>query len=165
MINYLVESEKYRPGKITTLLVGEAPPPSGEKYFYVPRIPDLSKDIIRDSSLPSTIFYHYFKKRPETILEYLEMLSQLRKMGIFLVDIIDLPIRIRDDKGPRGINANNLELLIRQIPKLRDKIKSRNIIIDDESIIFLLPRNHYKKELKVEFPRSIYSFWSDFRLK
>jgi len=66
-INYFQESERYRPKTVRTLLIAEAPPPSRTKYFYVPRPMQDKVPVEKDTSLPATIFYHYFKKRPKTV--------------------------------------------------------------------------------------------------
>ena len=160
-INYFQESEKYRPQTLRTLLVAEAPPPTGANYFYVPRAMPDNVPAEKDTSLPATIFHHYFKKRPKTVEEYNDFLNKLRGIGVFLLDIADEPIRIRE-KG--GINQDNLQYLISRIKTLRNKIRDRNIFIDDENIIFLLPRPHYRKRLDEEFPNSRKIRWIDFRL-
>jgi hypothetical protein len=160
-INYFQESERYRPKTVRTLLVGEAPPPGKTKYFYVPKAMSNKVPVEKDRSLPATIFHHYFKKRPVTIEEYVDLLNKLCDSGIFLMDITDESIRIRET---RGINRKNLRYLISEIKTLRARIKDRGISIDDEDIIFLLPRRHYKRQLDEEFPRSKKIRWIDFRL-
>ena len=160
-INYFQESEKYRPKTVRTLLIAEAPPPTGTKYFYVPRAMPTKVPVEKDTSLPATIFQHYFKKRPETVDAYIDFLNRMRGAGIFLMDIADEPIRIRE-RG--GINQDNLQYLISKIKTLRTRIKNRGIFIDDENILFLLPRKHYKKQLDEEFPNSKKIRWIDFRL-
>jgi hypothetical protein len=160
-INYFQESEKYRPRRVRTLLIAEAPPPSRTKYFFLPRAMSNKVPLEKDTSLPATIFHHYFKKRPRNVDEYIDFLKRLGGAGIFLMDIVDKPIRIRE-RG--GINQNNLQYLISKIKTLRTRIKDRGISIDDENIIFLLPRQHYKKQLDEEFPRSKKIRWIDFRL-
>lgn len=130
-INYLRESEKYRPKTINVLLVGEAPPPSGTRYFYVPRPMDLSKLIEQDTSLPATIFNHYFRKRPETVKKYIEFLRALQIKGIFLMDIVDEPIKVRD-------NPEGMQKVIMGINKLKDKMNGRGIEVKEDNMIFLL---------------------------
>jgi hypothetical protein len=156
-INYTKEAGKYRPKKIKTLLIGEAPPPSGKTYFYIPKVP------VRKDSLPATIFQHYFGKNPKTEKEYTEMLKRLQKKGIFLIDIYDEPIRILDKSKPRWRDMENLDKVIKEIPKLRGKMKKRKINIKDENITFLLARNDYKKEIKQMFPASKLISWKKFR--
>jgi len=160
-INYFKQSEKYRPNKITVLLVGEAPPPSQKTYFYLPAEMNSNRNIKNYSSLPATIFYHYFQEIPSTEQEYENLLIKLENKGIFLIDILDRPLQIRD--WHTGLNKKNYKILLAEIPKLRGKIKSRNIEIDNKNIIFLLARNNYKKELKKEFPGSEFIRWIDFR--
>jgi hypothetical protein len=160
-INYFEESEKYKPPLVKTLLIAEAPPPSGNSYFYVPRPMSVNRSIENDTSLPATIFFHYFQMRPETEEGYIYLLNQLKEMGIFLMDIVDEPLRIREGYS---INERNLKILLYEIPNLRIKIKNRGIRISDDDIIFLLPRLHYKKALMNEFPNSKFMRWKDFRL-
>lgn len=163
MINYLKISENYRPIKIKTLLVGEAPPPSGKKYFYLPdAIQKRSRE--NNSSLPATIFYHYFDNVPKDTNEYERLLRELQRNGVFLIDIVDEPLKIRDRNSKNGINEKNLNYLISKIPKLRNKITERNIGIDDSQIIFLLARTKYKKYIEKEFPYSKIIRWKDFRM-
>lgn len=163
MINYLTISEKYRPIKIKTLLIGEAPPPSGKKYFYLPdTIQKRSRE--NNTSLPATIFYHYFDKVPKDTKEYEKYLRELQNMGIFLIDIVDEPLKIRDRNSKNGINEKNLNYLNSQIPKLRNKITERNISIDESQIVFLLARTKYKKYIEKEFPNSEIIRWKDFRM-
>ena len=157
MIDYKKESKKYRPQLIKTLLIGEAPPPNQKTYFYVPKKLSLGRTIEDDTSLPSTIFNHYFHRRPENIEEYEEFLIQLKEDGIFLIDIIDEPIPIRGNK-------ENENYLITQIPKLKDRMNSMNINVDEEKWIFLLARNSYKKYLNNEYPKAKKIRWKDFRL-
>ena len=164
LINYFEASEKFRPKEVKTLLIGEAPPPSGKTYFYVPRPMSSKRPIKDDRSLPATIFYHHFRKRPETVERYIELLNKLKDRGIFLMDIVDDPIKISDRNLTGGINQENLEYLVRQIPLLRNKIRSRGIDIEDENIIFLLARKHYKKYLDEAFPKSQKIRWIDFQL-
>ncbi len=163
-INYFKESEKYRPKEVKTLLVGEAPPSSGKTYFYVPKAMSNKRPIKNDRSLPATIFCHYFRERPERVERYIELLNKLKDRGIFLMDIVDEPIKISDRKLKGGIIQENIEYLINQIPLLRNKISSRGIDIEDENIIFLLARKHYKRHLDEEFPNSHKIRWIDFRL-
>ncbi len=155
-IDYISEAEKFRPKVIRTLLIAEAPPPSGRKYFYVPRDVSTKRPIANDRNLSATIFNHYFRKRPSTKEGYEKLLRKLQERGIFLIDILDKPLRIRGNK-------KNKRILIKQIPKLRKKIKSRKIKIEDKKIIFLLPRKSYKSYIKRHFPNSKIISWANFR--
>lgn len=164
MIDYFVESEKYKPKVVKTLLIGEAPPPDREHYFYLPAKLRKYKDISKDNSLPATIFNHYFHKIPTDTEEYKKRLEDLCKKGIFLIDICDEPLKIRDRNCPGQVNHKNLKILIENIPTLRDKIKKRIPDIDDKNIIFLLARKHYINVLKKYFPNSIFYHWIEFRI-
>ncbi len=160
-INYLKESEKYKPQKVKLLLVGEAPPPNRRRYFYVPRAMKVRRLVRKDTSLSATIFNHYFLERPDTEEKYISFLKKLKKKGVFLIDIVDKPLFVRI-KG--GVNQLAILKIKNAINHLRKKIKQRKIKISDEFIIFLIPRTHYKKEIKHEFPNSMIVRWIDFRL-
>ncbi len=54
--------------------------------------------IEQDRSLPATIFHHYFLQRPQSQEDYTALLAKLKDAGIFLVDILDEPIKIRGNK-------------------------------------------------------------------
>jgi hypothetical protein len=164
MLDYKILATKYKPEKVTTLLIAETPPPNGERYFYLPRMLRNGGKIENDQSLPATIFHHYFGKRPSTEAEYEGLLFRLKEKDIFLIDLIDEPRRIRDRNGIRQRNQENLAYLINQIPLLRKKIENLEIKIDDENIIFLLARNDYKRQLKEEFPCSQFYKWKEFRM-
>ena len=156
-IDYYAQSEKYRPELIETLLVGEAPPPNGKTYFYLPTTLHQNVPIDQNRSLPATIFYHYFKQLPVDEEEYHEFLLKLKQLRVFLVDILDEPIRVRD--SPEGVQR-----IIEAIPKLRAKLKRRNIDIADERIIFLLARKNYQKWIREAYPESTRIRWMDFRM-
>jgi hypothetical protein len=117
--------------------------------------------IEKDTSLPATIFHHFFGCRPGTVKEYAELLDGLKAKGIFLMDILDEPLRIR---GNNGIVRESLEYLVSCIPSLRERIAARGITVDDEDIVFLLARLHYQKHLKQEFPQARFSRWKDYRM-
>lgn len=157
MINYKEESKKYRPIRISMLLVGEAPPPSGKKYFYVPSSLRNHLSIKKDSSLPTTIFHHFFHKRPDDESEYIDMLKKLQAKGIFLVDLVDDPIKVRN-------NPDGLKKIKDGIKDFRKKLEQRGIIIEDKDITFLLARNTYTAQIRAEFPNSKRITWMNFRM-
>lgn len=156
-IDYLKESEKYRPEIIKTLLIGEAPPHSGQTYFYLPTSLSNANTIRNDRTLPATIFCHYFGQRPQGQYEYTEFLNRLKEVGIFLVDIYDQPIKVRG--SPEGERQ-----IIEAIPKLRNKLLNRGIKIHERSTIFLLARNSYTKHIKKYFPNAERIPWIKFRM-
>jgi hypothetical protein len=173
-IDYESLSINFKPVKICILLIGEAPPPNGIKYFYnVPDNYSPLKSIEDDTSLPASIFNHYFGKRPKNSEEYRIFLDCLTKNGIYLIDMINQPIKIRDRKLKGGLNIENLDKIFSDdnLSKLMSKI---NQIIEAETqIIFLFPRR-YKKELKEKLKayldnhlainRITFRYWKEFRL-
>ncbi len=156
-INYFQESERYRPELIKTLLVGEAPPPSGEAYFYIPKAISNTSPIEMDRSLPSTIFNHYFQERPSTIDRYISFLLRLKENGMFLIDLCSEPIKVRGCQ-------EGLMRIVEEIPKLRSKMADRDIHVQDRDIIFLLARSNYRKHIQQIYPDSQLFPWKDFRM-
>ncbi len=91
------------------------------------------------------------------------MLKSLQDEKIFLIDIYDEPIRILDKTKPKWRDMENLDKVIREIPKLRGKMEKKKINVQDKNITFLLARNDYKKEIKQMFPESTLISWKKFR--
>jgi hypothetical protein len=156
-IDYFAQSEKYRPDVIETLLVGEAPPPNGLAYFYLPALIRKAPSIRDNRSLPATIFHHYFQRLPENAAEYADLLLRLKAQRVFLIDIFDSPIKVRD-------STEGVRQIVEAIPMLRWKMKDRKIEIADDKIIFLLARSSYMKHIRREFPKSSCVQWIDFRM-
>jgi hypothetical protein len=142
---------------IETLLVGEAPPPNGNSYFYVPTVLRKARSIRDHRSLPATIFHHYFQKVPEDKQENASFLLRLKELGIFLIDILDTPVIVRN--SPEGMRQ-----IIEALPMLRGKLKRRHLEVVDEKIIFLLARKSYQAYIRREFPTSRLVPWIDFRM-
>lgn len=158
-IDYHGLSECYNPKENTSkLLIGECPPHNGETYFYLPSVP------VSEISMPSTIFQHYFDKRPETKTEYESFLKKLYDKGIFLMDICDEPLHIANHDFPGWVDPEQLAILKTHIPLLRQKINSRSINIPDEQIIFLPARNGYNPQIHQNFPNSQIISWANFRM-
>jgi hypothetical protein len=169
MIDYFKESGKFKPNKINVLLVGEAPPPSGKKYFY--KVPDnykVSKTVENDTSLPGTIFNHFFNRRPKNPKEYKRFLEELKSQGVFLIDMYNEPIRIRDRNEPGGINNKNLEKIFSDENMTDLKNRIDELSTNKTIMIFLLARNYrkkYKDKIKITFPDAKLIRWKKFRMK
>lgn len=157
MLDYVGLADKYRPVQITTLLIGEAPPPNGKNYFYLPEPLKQYRSVKYNQSLPATIFNHYFKECPVSFVRYIELLEKLKAAGIFLIDLYDLPLQVRG-------NRDNQEIVIKEIEFLNTKLESRRIFIEQEKMVFLLARNGYDYHLKKNFPRAKRYRWIDFRM-
>jgi len=162
-MDYNKLANNYKPNIIKILLIGEAPPPNGKSYFYYPdNYRKSAHSIEMDRSLPATIFNHFFNARPESVSEYEQYLCLLKEKGIFLIDIIDEPLQIRDGNN---INTENLEKLLSE--ENLDELNSRIFSLSqpDTEIIFLLARNSYTKRLRDKFGKNVkYIKWKDFRM-
>lgn len=149
-MDYNTIARKYKPVMIKILLIGEAPPPNQTNYFYkVPdKYPTRKSTIENDSSLPATIFNHYFGRRPLNEKEYEKFLCLLKEKGVFLIDIIHKPLEIR--RKDKSLNSENIDILVSP-QNLNDLIAriEKLPITDETKIIFLLARNNYKKGSKI----------------
>ncbi len=164
IMDYHRVAKSFRPATIEYLLIGEAPPPSGV-YFFKPIRLSLRANVENDRVLPSTIFNHYFNKRPESVDEYLSFLTSLKLRGIFLVDIIDEPVKVSDRSYPGWVNPENLEKVREGIGTLKNRLSQRGIMIPENRMIFLLARKHYEKDIREAFPSAYRIGWKDFRMK
>ena len=173
-INYTELANNYRPeNEIKWLLIGEAPPPNGDTYFYLPKVP------IRKDSMPKTIFMHYFDDIPDTEEKYQQLLEILKSMGVFLVDIVNENIKVRDiyaetficeyfDKKPlmKGVRKKEFEEVLRNIPLLEKNLKNRGIAVPSSNWIFLLPGSRHRiSYIKSFYPDSRAFRWHKFRRK
>lgn len=164
-MKYSLYSECYKPTEIKVLLIGEAPPPNGKSYFYaVPeKYPTRITSIENDTSLPATIFNHYFGRRPNDTNEYKQFLKCLQERGIFLIDIINENLVIKK----RGLPFNQVNINKLVSTKNLNELKFRitKLITSDTKIIFLLPTGRpYIKRLREEFPNVSFVNWKCFRL-
>ena len=125
----------------------------------------LTANVEKDTSLPSTIFNHYFNQRPANDCEYSSFLFSLQERGIFLVDIVDEPIKVADRSFNGWVNPKNLERVRDEIGTLKLRLKERGIVVPENRMIFLLARRHYEKDIRAEFPQAHRIKWKDFRMK
>ena len=123
----------------------------------MPKPLNLNLDIEKDSSLPATIFNHYFGKRPETEKEYKNYLAKLEKRGIFLIDIYKKPDKFRD-------HPEEYHLIIEGIPKLKEEIN----LLNPEEVIFLPARSmkgYNKGYIEHHYPGAKFCRWKEFRMQ
>lgn len=157
-MNYATIAKPYKPKCIKILLIGEAPPHNGTSYFY--KIP--AKYPLMDTSMPFTIFNHYFNKCPNDKIQYKDFLECLKSREVFLIDIINKPLEIRKN---RKFNFPNIAKLTcsNTFKNLKQRIKRLSNC--DTKIIFLLPTGRpYIKKLQKVFPNASFVNWKCFRL-
>jgi hypothetical protein len=160
-LDYKSLANKYKPDNIKVLLIGEAPPPNGETYFYLPVQLNLNQTIENDRSMPATIFNHYCGRRPENKIEYEEFLNRLKLYGIFLIDIYEEHIRIR---GRHGLIQENFEIVKANIASLPKRIKNISGVSGHTKLIFLMPRPNYNTTIIQYFINPIIKEWIEFRM-
>jgi hypothetical protein len=160
---YEIMAKKYFPNEVNVLLIGEAPPQNGSYFYKVPEKYPLRKStIVDDTSLPATVFNHYFGRRPQDAKEYAKFLERLKEAGVFLIDIINEPIEIR--KKDNTLNQENIDRLI-SVANLNDlETRINSLIKENTKVIFLLARTKYLKILRIKFPKYSYITWKCFRL-
>ncbi|MCZ2393024.1 MAG: hypothetical protein LC105_04095 [Chitinophagales bacterium] len=157
-------AKPYKPKDIRVLLIGEAPPSNGNRYFY--KIPETYKpvgNVADDSSLTATIFNHYFVRRPNDPAEYEQFLKCLKERGVFLIDIINENLEIK--KRGQPFNKENIKKLVspENLSDLKRRIKK--LTRSDTKIIFLLPTGRpYVKKLREVFLDVSFVNWKCFRL-
>lgn len=163
-MEYKEIAKQYKPTIIKNLLIGEAPPPNGKNYFYkVPeKYPTRNTSIENDTSLPATIFNHYFGRRPKGLNEYRQFLECLKEAGIFLIDIINEPLEIR--RKDKSLNQENIDKLISDDNLNELECRINSLTNNDTKVIFLLARTKYLKSLRIKFPNYSFVTWKCFRL-
>lgn len=101
MLDYNKLREEYKPDSIRLLLIGEAPPNGGNRYFY--EVPVKEYDYLFMAvfqAIDEVYFYEYERtKRPKEMKE--SILSTLRYKGVFVTDLCHIP----EDKLPDGKTA------------------------------------------------------------
>jgi len=154
-MDYKELSERYRPNKIKTLLVAEAPPQNGKTYFYLP------VDKISPGSLPGTVFIHYFGILPQGKDEYVYILNKLRRRGIWMIDITNIPEKVWIDRKKWIKDDDAIQRIANQLPNLKQRILEMDV--NEKDVIFLLARNDYASKVNLLFPNSKRTTWSKFR--
>ena len=160
-INYTKLSNANKPDTIKTLLIGEAPPPNSETYFYQPCQLYLNCPVENNRSLPATIFNHYFGYIANNVIEYQKFLDILKLNGIFLIDVHEEPLLIR---SAEGLHLENVEKVRQQIPLLNERIKKIKGVSNETKIIFLMPRKVYNRIIWQYFKNPDIRTWKKFRM-
>lgn len=98
MLDYKKLSEIYKPDSIRLLLIGEAPPDGGNRYFYEAPVKEYDYLFMAVyQAIDEMASYEYDQmKRPEEIKE--GVLSILKYKGVFITDLCPMP----EDKLPAG---------------------------------------------------------------
>ena len=145
MLDYQRLSEEYKPAEIKLLLVGEAPPDGGSRFFY--NTPEKQFDFL---------FRAVYKAIDEEEEETYErqgfpanmkegILYQLQYKGIYVIDLCPIPLT----HLPAGVSSISYsEDFIQRLKDLPLTADSQIVIFKAGSIIQpLLERNGYKSEI------------------
>ena len=101
---------KYKPKKIKTLIVGEAPPDSIDRFFYfedVKKADYLFLGII-GVIYPSLKNQYLDSKRSPDIKE--QILNKFEQDGFFLLDLFELPVSLNTDTDNEAVNKLILKI-------------------------------------------------------
>jgi hypothetical protein len=123
---YASARNKYRPDKISCLVIGESPPSSGG-YFYLEKT--IGKDHLFRETMRALEFWPNgrrmgkgYDKRP--------MLSQFRSRGFFLIDTCELPVDKLQPKQRRIATVQGASTL----PKRVRELDPRRILIVKKTV-------------------------------
>lgn len=100
-------AENFKPTCINELIICESFPSSGH-YFYIPKK--------KCKWLSGTIFLRHFGRLPHSVQEYYDFLIKLQSNGVFMVDIYENPLDVKENK----------DLVKNEIPKLPNRITKLN---------------------------------------
>lgn len=98
-------AERYRPGEIELLLVGEAPPCAPDRYFYF-------EDVDRHDWLFRYVWEGLSGVKPERDRKH-EHLDALRHTGVYLVDLHE-----------ENVSQPSLAALAREVPGLVERCRA-----------------------------------------
>lgn len=117
--------EYYKPDHIKFILVGEAPPEGGDRYFYydnVPQYDNLFMGVIQALFPNDARVYKYHRDSSHKR----ELLQRFKDMGGYLMEVYPMPKK----QKARGCGDNfYIQDCIRRIVELRDNLDENFIII------------------------------------
>ncbi|MCW4452168.1 hypothetical protein OK344_08095 [Kaistella sp. BT6-1-3] len=141
---------KYKPEKIKLLLIAEAPPDSLNRFFYFENVKE--KDFLFLAI--SEYFYPALKEkflishRSEKIKAII--LSHLKKDGIFLIDLYELPLSVCYETENKAVE--------KALAKVDDLVNSKTKIITIKSNVYDALKSKLKKynhvDVRIPFPSS-----------
>lgn len=127
----------YKPDKIKFILIGEAPPNGGDRFFYYDNVPEHDNLFV---SVMSVLFPRetsvYRSNREAGAKRHL--LNRFRDMGWFLMDLYPIP----KDKKPagRGIKFYQNDFQHR-FADLKDNILDENGNFNNDDLVIILVHN------------------------
>ncbi len=89
--------ESYKPSEIKTLIVGEAPPNGGTRFFYYENVPEYDNLFLAVMEVLYPTKARAYKAY-RTASAKKELLEQFKTDGFYLMDLYPMPL----DKKPKG---------------------------------------------------------------
>jgi hypothetical protein len=131
---------KYRPTRISTLLIAEAPPSAAERYFYF-------EDVQTDDSLFRVVTRAFLGATPGGDRKDVALAS-LRDAGVFLIDLCEDPV----DDTPLSAHV---QVLLRRVQNLApDRVILIKVTVYDAAYGTLLEAGLPVVDERIPFPGS-----------
>lgn len=89
--------ESYKPSEIKTLIIGEAPPDGGTRFFYYDNVPQYDYLFLAVMGVlyPTETLLYKINRTPK---EKKKLLERFKADGFYLMDLYPMPL----DKKPKG---------------------------------------------------------------
>ncbi|WP_291105209.1 MULTISPECIES: hypothetical protein [unclassified Flavobacterium] len=144
---------KYKPDRVKTLLIAEAPPDSLERFFYYENVRERDYLFLGVTEALYPNLKEEFIASGRTPEKKSIILNKLKKEGYFLIDLSDTPISLLNDIPVETFVPN----LIEKVKKVADT--NTNIILIKANVYDLaykeLAKLGYKVvDIRIPFPSS-----------
>lgn len=131
---------KYQPERVRLLLIAEAPPDSEERYFYF-------EDVRDKDSLFRYVAKEVLGRVPDRVGKS-AALSELRKRGVFLIDVSEDPL------SDRSLQADANELIFRCEALQPERIILIKVNVYDDLFVPLTAAGLPVVDVRIPFPGS-----------
>lgn len=113
---YAAARNKYKPSSLHTLLIGEAPPCSLDRYFYFEEVPKQDSLFLETMGVlyPELKAAYLKSKRDPGIKK--ELLENFQSDGYWLIDLSEIPHELSNERA-----EDSLQDLLKRVGKVADK--------------------------------------------
>jgi len=116
--------KKYKPDEVKFLIIAESPPPSGDRFFYFPKVE--KKDYLYIALMRAIFGEHLSVGDLRSNKE--SFLRRFQRKGFFLIDAVDYPLPDSRSEKRKAIKEN-LPRLIEKVEKLVKNRRNIKVII------------------------------------